>query len=148
RRAGPGHDGGRRPGPGAGNRRAEGGGQPTHAALDARAVLGEELREPGVRLLLLERELGRFVSAVREPLEIVGEAVDGLGHLCSDGLGAAHFAASNSRRASLRSAGLASRSHVVIAMILADVSIPSRASGVTAACSNARDWIGVPSGPN
>src|SRR2546423_1237151 len=119
---------------------------PRHGHDDARAVLLEELREPGVRLLLLERELGGFVDAVREPFEVIGEAVDGLGHLWSDGLGAAHFAASNSRRASLTSAGLASRSHVVIAMILADVSIPSRASGVTAACSNAREWIGVPSG--
>src|SRR6266581_3799188 len=116
------------------------------AALDARAVLFEELREPGVRPLLLERELGRGVDAMRESLEIVGDAVDDLGNLRLDGVGAAHVAASNSRRASLTSAGFASRSHVVMAMILADVSIPSRASGHTAACSNAREWIGVPSG--
>src|SRR5207245_377348 len=64
----------------------------------------------------------------------------------ADGVGAAHVAASNSRRASLTSVGLTSRSHVVMAMILADVSMPSRASGCTAACSNAREWIGVPSG--
>src|SRR5207247_11448234 len=119
---------------------------PPPAALEARAVLRVELREPGGRPLLLERELGRGVDAMRESLEIVGDAVDDLGNLRLDGVGAGHVAASNSRRASLTSAGLASRSHVVMAMILADVSIPSRASGRTAACSNAREWIGVPSG--
>src|SRR5207247_10728517 len=94
----------------------------------------------------LNGECGRGGGGRRESLESAGDAVDALGNLRLDGVGAAHVAASNSRRASLTSAGFASRSHVVMAMILADVSIPSRASGRTAACSNAREWIGVPSG--
>src|SRR5688572_27763780 len=141
-----GHDGDGGTGGGAGNRRPERGRQSTHAALHGGSVLGEEVGEPGVRLVLLERQLGVDVQLVREPLELIGEGVDGCRHARLDGVTGAHFAASNSRRASFTRAGLARRSQVVMAMILAAFSMPSRASGFTAASAKAREWIGVPSG--
>src|SRR6266581_2693561 len=49
--------------PSAVDRRAERRGEPAHGALDPGAVLGEELGEPRVRLLFLERELGMVVDS-------------------------------------------------------------------------------------
>src|SRR2546427_202317 len=74
-----GHDRDRRSGPSAVDRRAERRGEPAHGALDPGAVLGEELGEPRVRLLFLERELRMVVDSVGEGLELVREAVDGRG---------------------------------------------------------------------
>src|SRR2546428_4177630 len=74
-----GHDCDRRSGPSAVDRRAERRGEAAHGALDPGAVLGEELGEPRVRLLFLERELRMVVDSVGEGLELVREAVDGRG---------------------------------------------------------------------
>src|SRR5439155_918259 len=115
------------------------------------AVLFEELREPAVRLLFFKGQLGRVVDAMRESLEIVGEPVDGLGDRWLDRVGAAHarsrrgaVAASNSRRASATTAGFASRSHVVMAMIFAEASMPSRASGRTADANSGMMFAAAP----
>ena len=95
-----GHDGDRRPRAAAGDRGPEGGGQPAYAALDARAVLLEELGEPRLRLLFLEGQLGRGVDAVGQRLQLVGEAIDGRGDVELQRVGGrAHLAASNSARA-------------------------------------------------
>src|SRR2546422_959269 len=121
--------------------------QPPGHPLDVGAVLGQELGEPRDGLLFLERELGRGVDAMREALQLVGEAVDGVGDLqLHVAGGVAHFFASNSARARLTRPGSASRSSVVIAIVLAAWHMPCRARGETAAASNAREWIGVPVG--
>src|SRR3989442_929984 len=137
-------DGG--PGAAPGDGRPEGGQQAADPALDAHALLLEELGEPGVGFLLLEGELGMVVDPVRQGFQLVGEAIDRLGDLGLDGVGGAHFAAANSWWARVRRPGSARRSNAVMAMTLAAASRPSRASGLTAAASKAREWMGVPSG--
>src|SRR5262245_4399407 len=127
------------------DRGAEGRGQAAHAPLDARAVLIEEVGEPRVGLLLLETQFRVVVNAMGQRLELVGEAVGRLHDARlqrTDG----HRAPANSCFARVTSAGSVSRSTVVMAMSLAAISMPSRASGLTAAASKAREWIGVPSG--
>src|SRR5215470_4757244 len=141
-----GHDRDGRPRAGSVDRRPERRRQASDAPLDAGAVLVEELGEPAVRLLLLEAELGVVVDLVRQRLEVAGEPIDRRGDLLLDVARRAHFALLNSSWARLTRLGSASRSSVVIAMAFAAVRVPVRASGLTAAASNAREWIGVLSG--
>jgi hypothetical protein len=106
-----GQDCDRRPRALAVDRRPERRRQPAHAALDAGAVRFQEFGQPGVGPFLLERQLGRVVDAVREALQLVGQAVDRLGDLELERLDRrAHFIASNSARAFATSPGSASRS--------------------------------------
>src|SRR2546426_27881 len=129
------------------DRASECGRQPAAAPLDVRAVLLEELGEPGVRLLLFEAELRVVVDPVRQRFQVVREPIHRVRHLLLQVARCAHFPPPlNSSCARLSRAGSARRSSVVIAIAFAAVSVPSRASGLTAAASKAREWISVPSG--
>src|SRR6266851_6175940 len=128
------------------DRCSECGRQPADAPLDLRAVLLEELGEPGVRLLLFEAELRVVVDPVRQRFQFFRYGIHRTCHLLLHVARCAHFTPLNSSCARLSRAGSARRSSVVIAMAFAAVSVPSRASGLTAAASKAREWIDVPSG--
>src|SRR5262249_30387127 len=141
-----GHDRDRRPRTGALDRGPEGRGQAADASLDPGTVLLQELREPAVRLLLLEAELRMVVDPMRERLEVVGQPVDGGRGLPLQIAGRAHFVLLNSSWARFTRPGSDKRSSVVIAIAFAAVRVPVRASGLTAAASKAREWIGVLSG--
>src|SRR4030095_12123104 len=125
---------------------AKGRRQPADAALAPSAVLLEELGEPAVRSFFLEAELRVVVNLVRQRLEVVAQTVDRAGDLVLQVGGCAHFVLLNSSCARFTSAGSVRRSSVVIAIAFAAVKVPVRASGLTAAASNAREWIGVLSG--
>ena len=72
------HDRNGRPRPAAFYGRPERRGQAADTALDAGALLLEEVAEPPRRLLLLEAELRVAVDLVGDPFEVVGQAVDRL----------------------------------------------------------------------
>ena len=122
--------------------------QAADAALDRAPCFSRNSVEPAVRLLLLEAELGIVVDLVSDSASRSSASrstASATRCLARRAAGAAHRhrSAANSSLGSLDRAGSARRSKVVMAIALAAASMPARASGLTAAASNAREWIGA-----